>query len=56
MDPLVSELRAEAAKLCAMRKEKVVDLDVKGQDGIPFVRCGYATLKFKCESRDVQKQ
>ena len=55
MDSLVTELRAEASKLCAMRKEKVVDLEVTGQDGIPFVRCGQASLKFKCESRNVQK-
>lgn len=47
-ETVLATLRAEAAKFCAARKERPVEVSTETQFGIPIIRCADATLKFKC--------
>jgi len=49
-EAVLEELRQEAAKFCAGRREKVREISADGKGGIPFVRCAEATLTFACEA------
>lgn len=46
-DAVKHELRNEAAKLCAMRREKPVEVESDGEYGIPWLRCASATAVFR---------
>lgn len=47
-ETVLATLRAEAAKFCAARKERPVEVSTETQFGIPVIRCADATLKFRC--------
>jgi hypothetical protein len=44
-------LRQEAAKFCASRKEKVIELSTSTTIGIPMIRCTDALIKFRCDEK-----
>ena len=48
-DTVKQELRNEAAKLCAMRREKPIEIESDGEYGVPWLRCASATAVFRCE-------
>jgi len=45
---VLNHLNEEAAKFCASRKEKPVEISSDSTMGIPAIRCTSATLTFKC--------
>ena len=44
----LANLREEAMKFCAGRKEAPIEIETKTHVGIPAIRCASATLRFRC--------
>jgi hypothetical protein len=45
---VLNEVRQEALKFCAGRKEMPVEISFSSEVGIPYFRCASAEVVFKC--------